>query len=64
MEDTRRELRREDIRDRRVRLLASPDGRSMVTIEVREPHGIWDDISFVAVRGCAQARPCASMRDG
>ena len=43
-----RELQCEDIGDRRVRLLASEDGGSTVTIEVRGPHGKWDDISLVA----------------
>ena len=43
-----RELQRETIGDRRVRLLASPDGRSTVTIEVRGPYGTWEDISLVA----------------
>ena len=48
-----RELRREAIGDRRVRLLASQDGRSTVTIDVRGPQGIWEDISFVADRDLA-----------
>ena len=48
-----RELHREDIGDRRVRLLARQDGRYPVTIEVRGPQGIWDDISFVADRDLA-----------
>ena len=34
-----RELQRETIGDRRVRLLASQDGRYTVTIEVRGPRG-------------------------
>ena len=48
-----RELQRETIGDRRVRLLASPDGRYTVTIEVRGPHGTWEDISLVADRDLA-----------
>ena len=48
-----RELHRETIGDRRVRLLASQDGRYTVTIEVRGPQGTWDDISFVADRDLA-----------
>ena len=45
-----RELHRETIGDRWVRLLASQDGRYTVTIEMRGPQGRWDDISFVADR--------------
>jgi len=45
-----RELQRETIGDRRVRLLASQDGRYTVTIEVRGPQGAWADSSFVADR--------------
>ena len=40
-----REFQRETIGNRRVRLLASPDGRYTVTIEVRGPHvfaGYWE----------------------
>ena len=48
-----RELRREDIGDRRVRLLVSQDGRSTVTIAVRRPVGAWEDISLVADRDLA-----------
>ena len=48
-----RELRREDINDRRVRLLAGQDGRSTVTIEVCGLHGTWEDIGFVADRDLA-----------
>ena len=48
-----RELQRETISNRRVRLLASPDGRYTVTIEVRGPHGRWEDISLVADRDLA-----------
>ena len=48
-----RELHRETIGDRRVRLLASQDGRYTVTIEVRGPHGTWEDISLVADRDLA-----------
>jgi hypothetical protein len=36
-DDTMRELRREDMGDRRVRLLANQDGRYAVTLEVRGP---------------------------
>ena len=46
------ELKRETIGDRRVRLLASQDGRYTVTIEVRGPYG-WKDISFIADRDLA-----------
>ena len=48
-----RELHRETIGDRRVRLLASQDGRYTVTIEVRGPEGAWEDISLVADRDLA-----------
>ena len=48
-----RELHRETIGDRRVRLLASQDGRYTVTIEVRGPAGRWDASSFVADRDLA-----------
>ena len=48
-----RELQRETIGDRRVRLLASQDGRSTVTIEVRGPERRWDDSSLVADRDLA-----------
>jgi len=48
-----RELHREEIGDRRVRLLASQDGRYTVTIEVRGPQGAWEDISFIADRDLA-----------
>ena len=48
-----RELHRETIGNRRVRLLASQAGRYTVTIEVRGPQGTWDDISFVADRDLA-----------
>jgi len=53
MEDTMRELQRETIGDRRVRLLARQDGRYTVTIEVRGPEGAWEDSSFVADRDLA-----------
>ena len=42
-----RELRREEIGNRRVRLLASQAGRYTVMIEVRGPAG-WEDISLRA----------------
>lgn len=45
-----RELRREEIGDRRVRLLVNQEHRYTVTIEVRGPHGSWDDVSMVADR--------------
>jgi hypothetical protein len=45
-----RELRREEIGARRVRLLPSQDGGYTVTIEARGPQGIWEDISLVADR--------------
>ena len=48
-----RELHREEIGDRRVRLLAGQDGRYMVTIEVRGPRGAWEDISMIADRDLA-----------
>ena len=59
-----RELHRETIGDRRVRLLASQDGRSTVTIEVRGPQGAWEDISFVADRDLAlhTASRCYRLR--
>ena len=41
-----RELRGEVIGDRRVRLLANPDGQYMVTLEVRGPENAWEDISL------------------
>ena len=43
-----RELRREEIGDRRVRLLANQENRYTVTIEVRGPPGRWADISLRA----------------
>ena len=49
-----RELQHETIGDRRVRLLASQDGRYTVTIEVRGPEGAWADISLVADRDLAR----------
>ena len=48
-----RELRREDIGDRRVRLLVNPQNRYTVTIEVCGPQGTWEDISLVADRDLA-----------
>ena len=48
-----RELRREEIGERRVRLLASQDGSYTVTIEVRGPQDAWEDISLVADRDLA-----------
>ena len=45
-----RELRREEIGDRRVRLLVSQDGRYTVTIEVRGPQQTWEDSSMIADR--------------
>ena len=59
-----RELHRETIGDRRVRLLAGQDGRYSVTIEVRGPQGAWEDISFVADRDLAlhTASPCYRLR--
>ena len=43
-----RELRREEIGDRRVRLLVNQENRYTVTIEVRGPQGRWEDISLRA----------------
>ena len=59
-----RELQRETIGDRRVRLLASQDGRSTVTIAVRGPQGIWEDSSFIADRDLARhtASRCYRLR--
>ena len=48
-----RELRRDEIGNRRVRLLASQDGRYTVTIEVRGPQGAWEVSSLVADRDLA-----------
>ena len=45
-----RELRREEIGDRRVRLVVNQANRYTVLIEVRGPHGSWEDISMVADR--------------
>ena len=45
-----RELHRETIGDRRVRLLVNQENRYRVLIEVREPQGSWEDISMVADR--------------
>src|SRR5690348_4437424 len=45
-----RELRREEIGDRRARLLVNQEHRYTVTIEVRGPHGTWEDMSMVADR--------------
>jgi len=52
MEDTMRELHREELGDRRVRLLASPDGRYTVTIAVRGHTGdgktsVWSPIAIL-----------------
>jgi hypothetical protein len=43
-----RELRREQIGDRRVRLVVDKENRYTVTIEVRGPQGTWEDISLIA----------------
>ncbi len=43
-----RELRREEIGDRQVRLMVNQEHRYTVTIEVRGPQGTWEDISLVA----------------
>jgi hypothetical protein len=43
-----RELQREEIGDRRVRLLVNQEHYYTVTIEVRGPQGTWEDISLVA----------------
>jgi len=53
MEELMRELRREDIGDRRVRLLVNLQNRYTVTIEVCGPQGTWEDISLVADRDLA-----------
>lgn len=45
-----RELRREEIGDRRVRLLVDQEHHYTVTIEVRGPQGAWEDISLIADR--------------
>ncbi len=52
-EEPMRELRREDIGDRRVRLLVNQEHRYTVTIEVRGPQGTWEDISLVTDRDLA-----------
>ena len=48
-----RELRREEIGDRRVRLLVNQENRYSVMIEGRGPQGAWKDISMVADRDLA-----------
>jgi hypothetical protein len=45
-----RELRREEIGDRRVRLLVDQRHHYTVLIEVRGPQGRWEDTSMVADR--------------
>jgi hypothetical protein len=50
MEEPMRELRSEVVGDRRVRLLANQENCYTVLIEVRGPHGTWEDISLVADR--------------
>ena len=41
-----RELRSEEVGDRRVALVESGDERYSVTIAVRGPQGTWEDISL------------------
>ena len=59
-----RELRREEIGNRRVRLLVNQENRCTVTIEVRGPQGTWEDISIVADRDLAMhtASLCYRLR--
>jgi hypothetical protein len=55
-----RELRSEEVGDRRVRLLVDPDGRRTVTIEVWA--GAWEDISLRSDKGWRCTRPaCATV---
>jgi hypothetical protein len=53
MEEPMRELRCEEIGNRRVRLLVDQENRYTVTIELRGPHEAWEDISLVADRDLA-----------
>ena len=48
-----RELRREEIGARRVRLVVDGENRYSVRIEVRGPQGEWEDISLIADRDLA-----------
>jgi hypothetical protein len=48
-----RELRREEIGDRRVRLIVDQEHRYTVLIEVCGPQGTWEDISLAADRELA-----------
>jgi hypothetical protein len=41
-----RELRSEEVGDRRIALSESSPARYSVTIAVRDPHGTWEDISL------------------
>jgi hypothetical protein len=50
MEEPMRELQREEIGNRRVRLVANQENRYSVMIEVCGPHGSWQDISLAADR--------------
>jgi hypothetical protein len=48
-----RELRQDEIGDRRVRLFVNQENRYTVTIEVRGPQERWEDISMIADRDLA-----------
>src|SRR5829696_6038657 len=50
---TMRELRQDEIGDRRVRLFVNQENRYTVTIEVRGPQGRWEDMSMIADRDLA-----------
>jgi hypothetical protein len=64
MEASMRELRSEQIGNRRVRLLAEQDGRYAVTLELRGPHGSWQDASIATDRhlGLHTASLCYRLR--
>ena len=59
-----RELQREEIGNRRVRLVVNRENRYTVTMEIRGPRGAWEDISFVADRDLARhtASQCYRLR--
>jgi len=59
-----RELRSEEIGDRRVALIASGDEQYSVTVAVRGLHGIWNDISLDSDRnlGLHTASLCYRLR--
>jgi hypothetical protein len=59
-----RELRSEEIGDRRVALIETETERYSVTIAVRGPHGTWEDISLQSDRNLSlhSASLCYRLR--